>query len=810
MARKKTIELVEDSQLPQALIVNGESVSASLAEILSDRGCHVVKLGSYSPTPDRFDYIFLFDNHEFADEIFEKNLAVSGKFIFIETGEVSFPFRNKFKILKIGDPSFWSMPELTEKILKVMFSSDGDLVIDLSVKPKPRKAIPSPGLIKIEGSSANSSLNQSARSLSNVPRDSARRPVKQSITPPLVEKQRINFKFLLAVVFIFLGALLIITGLGYWRYVQLQKTLAKLQYHLKGTNMSALTDDFRQVKNDLKTIKTVYDFSTNLIFPVKNISFVKDTGIILEDAEKITDSGMDFSAAVSEMLPAQSGFGKAGENLSVERLGILEKKLANFTAILIEAQRDLDRVNIPYLSSETVKATLSPFVSKLAAVYEIISPIKEIFFQDNPKVYLVLLQNNMELRPTGGFIGAFALVTVDRGKIIDFKIQDVYEADGQLKGHVDPPPPIRKYLEQPHFFLRDSNFDPDFAATSIQAAWFLEKELGKEVDGVIGVNLTLAQKILSVIGPVKLSDFNGEEITADNFFPKVHALSQANFFPGSTAKKDVLTAITNSIFAKLTADSSTNFMDLLHIVKLALEEKNILIYLTEPQLQKIVEDHSWAGRVTKVSCAQSKNINGTAFVADGNSCLADYLSIVEANLGVNKANYFISKSTIIEKKIQADDQIKTTVTISYENSVNTAVDTGQQYVNYLRIFTPLGSKLESVTLNSAPINPQDVDTQTYGGDKTVFGFLLKIAPENKGVVKIAYTLPRSFSSNLASYQLYYQKQAGDKNSPLVLSFRYPEGSKLTPVNFSFSSQREGEIYYTTDTSVDRVFALKRE
>jgi len=45
----------------------------------------------------------------------------------------------------------------------------------------------------------------------------------------------------------------------------------------------------------------------------------------------------------------------------------------------------------------------------------------------------------MELRPGGGFIGSYAILSVDKGKITNFKIYDVYDADGQLKNHIEPP-----------------------------------------------------------------------------------------------------------------------------------------------------------------------------------------------------------------------------------------------------------------------------------------------------------------------------------------------------------------------------------
>jgi len=64
----------------------------------------------------------------------------------------------------------------------------------------------------------------------------------------------------------------------------------------------------------------------------------------------------------------------------------------------------------------------------------------------------------MELRPGGGFIGSYGILTMDKGKVSDFKIHDVYDADGKLKASIEPQFPVRRYLKLPHLFLRDSNF----------------------------------------------------------------------------------------------------------------------------------------------------------------------------------------------------------------------------------------------------------------------------------------------------------------------------------------------------------------
>jgi hypothetical protein len=138
---------------------------------------------------------------------------------------------------------------------------------------------------------------------------------------------------------------------------------------------------------------------------------------------------------------------------------------------------------------------------------------------DSGKTYLILLQNSTELRPTGGFIGSMALATVHGGFIKDLKVEDVYTADGQLKGHADPPKPISEILGQEHWYLRDSNWDPDFSQSGKTAAWFYQKETNTAVDGVIAVSSPFLIDILKATGPITLADYN-DQITADNFYGK--------------------------------------------------------------------------------------------------------------------------------------------------------------------------------------------------------------------------------------------------------------------------------------------------
>src|SRR5574340_1269627 len=135
---------------------------------------------------------------------------------------------------------------------------------------------------------------------------------------------------------------------------------------------------------------------------------------------------------------------------------------------------------------------------------------------------MVLFQTNMELRPTGGFIGSFGLLTFDNGRMSELNVSDVYSADGQLKGHIDPPAPIHDYLGEANWWFRDSNWDPDFPTSAKRAEWFLDKEIDQKVDGVFAIDLGLIKDALRLTGPIFLADYN-MDVTSDNLYEKTQA-----------------------------------------------------------------------------------------------------------------------------------------------------------------------------------------------------------------------------------------------------------------------------------------------
>lgn len=426
------------------------------------------------------------------------------------------------------------------------------------------------------------------------------------------------------------------------------------------------------------------------------------------------------------------------------------------------------------------------------------------------KTYLLLFQNSMELRPTGGFIGSVGLATFSEGKILDFQIQDVYTVDGQLKGHVDPPAPIAEFLGTEHWYLRDSNWDPDFQKSGERAAWFYEKETGIKVDGVIALNVPVIDDLLSATGPIELIDYN-DRITAENFFGKSLYYTQSGFFPGSTQKKDFLGTLANAIIAKLMTQKGTDPLLVFRAITRGLRKHDILFFLKDPQLSGLVTSLGWGGVVPeKQTCIHNKE-----------SCVFDYFALVDANMSVNKANYFVKRDMVRQVTLGETGTIGETILISYKNTSPGDNNGGGQYRNYARFYIPNDSIISSITIDGGVIRSKKEEkgklTQLpYTQNEGSIGGLMAVAvvfdvpagTERRMVISYQRQNKFVFEKNRASLELFTQRQPGTMNTTLQASVLYPIfwTSQEAVVGDGQTKQvflaKQAQFEYNTDLSSD--------
>lgn len=429
----------------------------------------------------------------------------------------------------------------------------------------------------------------------------------------------------------------------------------------------------------------------------------------------------------------------------------------------------------------------SDLVKKARALSNI---LPSIVATEGSKDYLILLQNNMELRPTGGFIGSFAKVSFEGGKLKKLEANDIYAIDGQLDIHVEPPKEIKDDLGQNRWFLRDSNFEPDFPTAARQAEWFYTKETGERVEGVVALDISAIEQLLSVIGSLDLPDYN-EKITSENLFERAISHAELSFFPGSQAKKSFLTALINQVFNKLFFLPNQNWPGIVTALGRSLEEKHLSIYLDDPRLFSYLVAQNWAHVLPRAQDQNSK---------------ADFLALVEANLGANKANYYLDRSYNLETVVGKDGEVKHSLKITYLNRSPSDTFPGGKYKNRMRLYLPFGSKLEKALWAESNITPAVSSFVDYG--RSGYSFVLELAPKEQKILILDYSVPvkLEFKDRKAGYRLDIFKQAGTLKDPLSWKISYPISYQVV------SSQTKGigpqEQTIKTDLSKDRSFEIE--
>ncbi|TSC53918.1 MAG: hypothetical protein LiPW31_289, partial [Microgenomates group bacterium LiPW_31] len=319
--------------------------------------------------------------------------------------------------------------------------------------------------------------------------------------------------------------------------------------NLKKAQQAALSGDFNQM---IKTARVAEECFTAGKANVARLGPLFNY-VGLEEKilhwEKLYDLGKKTSGGLVDLGSAATTGGQLlGFVLQNKSLDV-QQSIGQIKLELDEAYEKLSLVE-PQIEDQKLRQQINEVKNLILFGQKGVLLIPDLIGLNKRQVYLILFQNNMELRPTGGFIGSFALLTLDQGRLVDFEVQDVYWADGQLKGHIEPPPALKKYLGEAGWYLRDSNWDPDFPTSAARADWFLEKETGRTVDGVVGINLEVAKNILEAIGETELSDFK-EKINSKNLFERAEYHSETNFFPGSTQKQDFLGSLTRALFEKI-------------------------------------------------------------------------------------------------------------------------------------------------------------------------------------------------------------------------------------------------------------------
>lgn len=832
----------EFAALPVALIdAQDEAFVSPLREFLTSHGCQVLV---NRPTPQTLTYHLIAGDGEFVKDILHARLPAAHKRLVIlvreSVGDIKLPAGGEAKLISIDARPL--AHEDVEKIFSFFFTGKKNF-LDIRKEPAPHAAValtqevrrelaPGPALIrKVHGTTHPHPAREEddqARITSAMRDIFGAKPAHKKFASKTGRAQRLMWRIGGAVLacillsWVLYASLLALSGAALaWGGRMLlsgNTTSATRVISLAGWSAAAAGRTLPWVGWQL----VVLGLGEARAGQERMVSFLSESTLAALGVADILTAGARMSSA---LFPQDGvGVGRAvAADVAALRTDVssVQNHLALSQAQLTQLL-DTGTFPISPLAASAIgiraQTTLAALRTTVGETEKLLTLFPHIAGFTRKQTYLMLFQNSMEMRPTGGFIGSVATATFEDGRMSALAVSDVYTLDGQLKGHVDPPAPLRELMGAEHWYLRDSNWDPDFAKSATQAAWFYEKETGARVDGVVAISVPFITDLLRATGPLELTDFN-DRVTADNFFGKSLLYTQTDFFPGSTQKKDFLGSLAAALMRRMTQEKGAAAGAILEAVIAGLEGKHILFYFPDPELQALVSRWGWAGATTPIPslCAGS---------AEG-ACPTDGIAVVEANVGVNKANYFVAREALHQIALAEDGTSSQSLTLRYHNAstADTALG-GGAYRAYVRLLLPPGASVESVSVNGIALRARAqgaplpslpfAQLEEASPEGTTLGIAFEVAPLADLQLAISYKTPvvMRAQDGGSTYALALTKQSGYPQTQWQTTISYPvfwQALLQSPGTALTSVANQGRVEYNTTLTRDstlRVYFYK--
>jgi hypothetical protein len=305
---------------------------------------------------------------------------------------------------------------------------------------------------------------------------------------------------------------------------------------------------------------------------------------------------------------------------------------------------------------------------------------------------LLLFQNNSEMRPAGGFIGSYGVLTVNEGQMANLEVQDIYWPDHPMNVDVKviPPKPLQNITTD--WGARDANWFFDFPTSARSVSYFLEnsrvyKEPSITFDGVIAINTNVLGTLLKAVGPIPVEEYE-LVITDQNFLEELQREVETgkDKSAGDNPKK-ILSVVAPELIERLdfiTTEQKTELQDALidHV-----KRKDIMITINDSKIANLLETFGLDGAVQKLP----------------QQFWGSYLAVVNANIAGGKSDAFTDQYIAARVDVATDGSAFTDVQVIRTHKGGSEKDWWYNADNqsYIQIYTNPNTELVSLEGNTA-------------------------------------------------------------------------------------------------------------
>jgi len=438
-------------------------------------------------------------------------------------------------------------------------------------------------------------------------------------------------------------------------------------------------------------------FSTNPI--VEPIFFVLGSPGTFSEMKNAAQQGVQILHNLTPEIVAARPATAGSSAINLERV-------AEFAPGLAHSQSQIHKL-LSDLATMHLHGVFSPFDSHLVKVRTdaaravvitdnidpMLPALAPMLGSEQPRKYLIAFQNPAEARGTGGIIGAYAIVSADKGRIkIDHVGPDTEFIPANSVPISMPQDFQTLYGEDPSIW-QNSNLSPNFpdAAKIWLALW--KKQSGQSLDGVIALDPYLLKQVLLVAGPLQV---DRQEITANNVIAQTLSLNYIRYANDNTARKEFLVAILKAALNRM-LHFHLSASNLLTIFSNPVKENRIDLYSAHQSEQQFIE---------------STSLSHLLPLKRDNS----YRLIINNTAG-NKMDYYLARSVTIASE-SCGKSPTTRVDFTLENTVKINEKLPSYVVGRLDLQKPRGDA-NSTSVEAMLFGP--VGSQILGAEDVATG-----------------------------------------------------------------------------------------
>lgn len=448
--------------------------------------------------------------------------------------------------------------------------------------------------------------------------------------------------------------------------------------------------------------------------------------------------------------------------------------------------------------------------------------LPEVMGSNGTRRYLIIAQNQDELRPSGGFISGAGLLVVENGNIVTLDFQDANFVDKWWELPYDYPPRLlRDYMGLDYFLFRDANFWADFPTSAEQAmALYSYGQASPPMNGAIAFDQQFLAALLAVTGPIHLADSN-TTINSGNALETLRAAwgiqegqTVAEWVP---ERKNFLGPMAAAIKDRLFTDlGSIDPLFLADTLYAAIQERHLQIYMNDPAVATMLDEIDWDGRIDAPA---------------GH----DLLFVADTNIGYNKVNPMIDHALHYQVNLNSDGTATANLELTFANRNQ---DNGQPciqsmpydeapayevltdgcYWNYVRVYVPAGSNLLQASQHTIPNETMLVDRswnepaaliEEPDGLFALANFLL--VPRHETITSsYQYQLPvvTQPAGTNQQYTLLLYKQAGLQSMDVTVAVTIPAGTTFQGSIPAPTSQNNQTVIFHTTLQTNTQFIIQ--